>query len=54
MTRSKAIEWLFWYHAREGWQRFHERRMMQMYRPFPLERPKPDSWWSVFCNRRNQ
>lgn len=50
MTRSKAIEWLFWHHAREGWDNFQIHRLRRMVpMPFPAQQPEPDNWWSKWC-----
>lgn len=49
MSRTKAIEWLFWHHAREGWNRFHANPnrpiAMGIYLTFPLEPPGADNCW---------
>lgn len=42
MTRGKAIQWLYWHHAREGWDLFWASpyRTWGRFTPFPLEKPR--------------
>ncbi len=39
MTRGKAIQWLYWYHAREAWDRFHDSRGWLVHMAFPKPPP---------------
>ncbi len=47
MSRTKAIEWLFWHHYREKWQRERADAVVKYgaYKLFTMVPPGPDNWW---------
>jgi hypothetical protein len=46
MSRTKAIEWLFWHHHRERWKRLYaDPRGYGVYGTFLLEPPGADNCW---------
>lgn len=39
LVGNRALASLYWQHAREGWDRFYEKRGWIVPPPFPRERP---------------
>ncbi len=46
MSRCKAVEWLFWHHFRERWERAELKFFGRVVTAYPQPKPTPDGFWT--------